>query len=117
MPPILRLVRIGNVGVSFAGTIVGGLAAAGLGLPFSFSLWWAVVLAAFSTACVTAAGNVLNDVLDVDTDRTNHPDRPLVRGEFTIVGARRLTVALFVVGGLFIVPVVMAHPLLAAIFL
>ena len=117
MPPILRLVRIGNVGVSFAGTIVGGLAAAGFGVPFSFSFWWPIALAALSTACVTAAGNVLNDVLDVTTDRTNHPDRPLVRGEFTIDGARRLAVALFVVGGLLIVPVVTTHPLLAAIFL
>ncbi len=117
VPPILRLLRIGNVGVSFAGTLVGGLAAAGSGLPLSFSFWGAVVVAALSTACVTSAGNVLNDVLDVETDRINHPDRPLVRGEVSVAGARRLAVGLFIVGGLFIVPIAVTYPLVAPIFL
>lgn len=114
--PILRLVRIGNVVVSFAGTVVGGLAAAGLGLPIEASFWWAVLLAALSTACVTAAGNVLNDYLDIEGDRANHPDRPLVLGEITPRGAKQLAAGLFVAGGLLIVPIVVFVPWVGVIY-
>ncbi len=116
MYAVLRLVRIGNVAVSFAGTVVGGLAALGLGIPYGAGFWTAVILAGISTACVTAAGNVLNDVLDVAGDRVNHPDRPLVRGEWTVENARMLATGLFAAGGLIIIPILTATPLLGVIY-
>lgn len=39
-----------------------------------------LMLAALSATCVGAAGNVLNDVFDVNTDRINRPSRPLAAG-------------------------------------
>lgn len=117
MPAVVRLVRLGNVGVSFVGTLVGGMAAVGAGIPLSASFWWAVGLAALSTACVTAGGNVLNDVLDVEGDRVNHPDRPLVRGDWTVPGARGLAGGLFAAGGLLVVPILSAEPLVGVIYL
>ena len=116
MQPVFRLVRIGNVAVSFVVTVVGGLAALGLGVPSASSFWIPVLLAALSTACVTAGGNVLNDVLDIEGDRVNHPDRPLVRGEFSVREARSLATGLFAAGGLLIVPIVAAVPLVGAIY-
>ncbi len=101
--PALRLVRVGNLGVSFAGTIVGGLVARGAGIGGSVWLWIAVLLAAVSTSLVTAGGNVLNDLLDREGDRTNHPDRPLVTGEISVRGARILATSLFVIGGAVVV--------------
>jgi geranylgeranylglycerol-phosphate geranylgeranyltransferase len=109
--PALRLIRVGNVVVSFAGTVVGGLAARGSGLEVSPTLWIWLGLAALSTACVTAGGNVLNDLLDREGDRTNHPDRPLVTGAISVPAARVLTIALFVVGAAVVVPVIWAEPL------
>jgi len=113
--PALRLVRAGNLGVSFVGTLVGGLVARGAGISVPVSLWLALVLAGLSTALVTAGGNVLNDLLDLEGDRTNHPDRPLVTGEVTVGAARGLATALFVLGVLVVIPVVLAEPLVGMI--
>jgi geranylgeranylglycerol-phosphate geranylgeranyltransferase len=113
--PALRLVRVGNLAVSFAGTIVGGLVAHGTGVGVPFGLWIAVVLAAFSTSFVTAGGNVLNDLLDREGDRTNHPDRPLVTGEVSVGGARILTTVLFVAGAAVVVPVILVEPLVGVL--
>lgn len=109
--PVLRLVRVGNLGVSFAGTVVGGLVARGTGLVEPAGLWVAVLLAGVSASLVTAGGNVLNDVLDRDGDRSNHPDRPLVTGEVSLGTARALAGALMVAGALVAVPVVLVEPL------
>lgn len=38
----------------------------------------------FTVLMVTAAGNMLNDVADLDTDRINRPDRPLVKQELPV---------------------------------
>jgi geranylgeranylglycerol-phosphate geranylgeranyltransferase len=109
------LVRAGNLGVSFVGTLVGGLVARGTGILVPSSLWIFLVLAGLSTAFVTAGGNVLNDLLDLEGDRTNHPDRPLVTGEVSVRSARLLAVALFVAGVAVAVPVVFAEPLVGLI--
>jgi len=113
--PALRLVRIGNVAVSFFGTVVAGLVALGVGLAVDGPVAVALVLAAGSTACVTAAGNTLNDVLDQATDRVNHPDRPLVTGAVSERGARRLVAALFIVALALVVPEFPTHPWLLPI--
>ncbi len=111
MRAALRLVRAGNVAVSFVGTIVGGLVGRGLTSWPAPTFWLLVLLAAASTALVTAGGNVLNDLLDRDGDRQNHPDRPLVTGAVSVRGARRLAIGAFVAGVLVAVPVAWAEPL------
>lgn len=111
----LRLVRPANLGVSFVGTVVGGLVASGAGVSVTATLWAYLVLAGLSTACVTAAGNVLNDLLDLEVDRTNHPDRPLVTGAVPEERARGLVVGLFVAGMFLVLPVVAAAPLVGVI--
>jgi geranylgeranylglycerol-phosphate geranylgeranyltransferase len=113
--PALRLVRAGNLVVSFVGTVVGGLVARGQGVSVPTSLWLALGLAGLSTALVTAGGNVLNDLLDLESDRTNHPDRPLVTGEISVPAARWTAAALFVLGALVVVPVAIEEPLVAVI--
>jgi len=111
----LRLVRAGNVVVSFVGTVVGALVARDTGVIAPAGFWLLVLLASTSTACVTAGGNVLNDLLDREGDRTNHPDRPLVTGAVTPGAARTLCVGLFVVGVGVAGPVVVVRPLVGAI--
>jgi geranylgeranylglycerol-phosphate geranylgeranyltransferase len=113
--PYLRLVRAGNLGVSFVGTLVGGLAALGHGWNIPGSAWQLLALAAASTTCVTAGGNVLNDLLDRDSDRINHPSRPLVTGEIRPGSARTLAIGLFVGSAVLVVPVVLAAPIVALI--
>jgi geranylgeranylglycerol-phosphate geranylgeranyltransferase len=111
------LVRAGNLAVAFAGTFVAGLDVAPPRAGFPVSTALAFVLAAASTTLVTAGGNVLNDLLDRDSDRVNHPDRPLVTGAVRLGSARALVVGFFVGAGLLIVPLVFAHPALLLIYL
>jgi geranylgeranylglycerol-phosphate geranylgeranyltransferase len=101
--------------VSFAGTLVGGLVARGSGIGVPDAFWVAVLLAAISTSLVTAAGNVLNDLLDREGDRTNHPDRPLVTGEVSVRAARILATALFVAGALVVLPVILIEPIVGVL--
>jgi geranylgeranylglycerol-phosphate geranylgeranyltransferase len=109
--PALRLVRVGNLAVSFVGTVVGGLAARGTGVAVSTEFWVILLLAAVSTALVTAGGNVLNDLLDLEGDRVNHPDRPLVTDSISVAGARTFAIGLFVAGIEVAIPVVLVEPL------
>jgi geranylgeranylglycerol-phosphate geranylgeranyltransferase len=40
-----------------------------------------VLIAALSAAFTAAAGNVINDILDIEIDKINHPKRPLPSGK------------------------------------
>ncbi len=113
--PALRLVRAGNLGVSFVGTVVGGLVAHGMGISGSAEFWAILLLAASSTALVTAGGNVLNDLEDIDGDRINHADRPLVTGAISVQGARIIAIGLFVAGIESALPVILIYPVVGII--
>ncbi|MHB1435155.1 MAG: UbiA family prenyltransferase [Thermoplasmata archaeon] len=106
----LRLARIPNVAVSAVGTIVGGWAARGSGFQLPGNADLLLLLAAASTALVTAGGNALNDLLDRDGDRANHPDRPLVTGEIGPESARRFVGVAFAAGVAVAIPVIWAAP-------
>ena len=112
----MRLLRVPNLAVSFVGTLVGALVARGSGVSAPAEFWAIAVLAAISTACVTAGRNELNDLLDRDIDRVNHPDRPLVTGEIRVEFAEGLVVALFVTGLFVALPVIALEPLVGLIF-
>jgi geranylgeranylglycerol-phosphate geranylgeranyltransferase len=62
---------------------------------------------------VTAAGNVLNDLGDRESDRKNHPDRPLVTGAMTPGTAQTLTYGLFALGIVVVLPWFLFRPALA----
>ena len=72
---LAALVRLPNVVLAAAGVAVGAILVLGrVVVPH------AVALAMASAACLAAAGNVANDVYDIDIDRVNRPDRPLPAG-------------------------------------
>ncbi len=111
----LRLVRPGNVVVSWIGTAVGGLVAWGSGWNLPPGVAARVFLLAFSTALVTIGGNVLNDLTDREGDKVNHPDRPLVTGEVRVRSAQALCWGGFVGGAILSVPVALYEPIVGAI--
>jgi len=84
--------------MSAIGVAVGGLVAVGAGA------WGAsavpLLYAAAAAALSTAGGNALNDLFDRETDRVNHPDRPLVAGTVTVPEARNFTVTMFLVAAI-----------------
>jgi geranylgeranylglycerol-phosphate geranylgeranyltransferase len=102
LKPWLKLLRPGNGAISLAGTVIGGLSVLGLTDAHIGSYVIALVLAAVTTFLSTSAGNVLNDYVDAEGDKVNHPDRPIPTGEVTRAGALRYAVALYVASPLFL---------------
>ncbi len=87
---LLRMTRPGNALVAGAGAWAGSLLAGASLLPA-----WRAWLAILASVAFAAAGNLRNDVLDVEIDRVAHPERPLVRGEATPRAANALAIALY----------------------
>ena len=70
---------------------------------------------------ITAAGNALNDMCDIEIDRINKPKRPLPSGQITVDGAKGFMIAMFILGNLaglllgfwsFCISILIATPLL-----
>ncbi len=74
---LIKLMRPGNALMAAVGILIGFLYS---GKALSLDLLWLML------AGVTALGfgNVINDILDIETDRISHPDRPLVTGALTL---------------------------------
>jgi geranylgeranylglycerol-phosphate geranylgeranyltransferase len=48
---------------------------------------YTVILLTISAFAATGFGNVINDILDLPSDRISHPDRPLPRGQISTTAA------------------------------
>ena len=58
--------------------------------------WISLVLQAFGFAFAIAFANIQNDIWDLDSDRLNRPERPLVSGKVSVAAARRAWIILLV---------------------
>jgi geranylgeranylglycerol-phosphate geranylgeranyltransferase len=98
MAGLLRLARPLNAVMSGIGVFVGGVVAVGT------DAWGRdvlpLVLAALAAVSFTAGGNALNDLFDRETDKINHPDRPLPSGSLTVRAAQAFTISTFLAAGL-----------------
>src|SRR3989442_7364423 len=88
MAGLLRFSRPLNCVMSAVGVGVGGVV--GVGSAAWGDLALPLVMAAAAAAAFTAGGNALNDIFDRETDRINHPDRPLASRQLTLRTARAL---------------------------
>jgi geranylgeranylglycerol-phosphate geranylgeranyltransferase len=86
----IKITRPPNCLAGLSGALLGGLLSGHL----SPRLW----LAAAVVACLTAAGNVVNDYFDVEIDRINKPQRVLPSGQMSLRAARRWAACLVVAG-------------------
>jgi len=82
MGGLLQLARPLNCGMAALGVLIGGIVAVGQEAWGAFAT--PLLLAALAAATFTAGGNALNDVVDRDTDRVNHPERPLPSGRVSL---------------------------------
>ncbi len=81
MTQLIRIIRPANFFVAIAATVVGAMLCSGV------SVIPQALLAGFATALVLAAGNILNDIFDVEIDKYAHPQRPLPAGEMSKTAA------------------------------
>ena len=87
----IRITRPHNAVVAGLTALIGYLIATGTLTPPS-------LLLAVIVALITAGGNVINDVCDVEIDRINRPERPIPAGEISLAGARTYAAVLFAGG-------------------
>ena len=82
----LRLTRAINCGLAAAGVMVGAY------MTWVEPTYLKPILAALVTMFTCAAGNAMNDLLDIRADRMNHPERVLVTGALSKQFAKLLAV-------------------------
>src|SRR5574338_406664 len=74
----IKITRPINVAITFFVVVVAILISKNTELELS-----KIVLASLAAALVAAAGNIVNDIYDVETDKISHPNRILVMGIIT----------------------------------
>jgi geranylgeranylglycerol-phosphate geranylgeranyltransferase len=84
----IRLIRVINCLLAMVGV--------GIGAYFTWltPVYYGPLVASLAAFFVCAAGNTVNDLVDIETDRINHPGRVLVRGTVSRAAALRLAIAL-----------------------
>jgi 4-hydroxybenzoate polyprenyltransferase len=90
---LIRLIRPDNVFLIGLAVLAGAITGSG-----PLTEWPALCLAAFAVSLIASGGYVLNDILDIGSDRINKPDRPLVTGIVTIPAAALWALLLLVAG-------------------
>lgn len=73
----------------------------GLFTPFGIDITldaWGFTLLVISTLCIAAAGNVINDIYDVEIDKINKPNKVLIGKKISERSANNLFIGLNVVG-------------------
>jgi len=77
-----KIIRPVNILITFLSVIVAGILALE-----SFSISTVLLLAALSESAAFAAGNVINDIFDIEIDKINRPDRVLPKGDLSRTSA------------------------------
>ncbi|MEE9223808.1 MAG: UbiA family prenyltransferase [Thermoplasmata archaeon] len=90
----LKLIRPLNVMLAAGAVFIGSFVAMGTDVAGA-DILIPVLLACLAAGLVTGAGNVLNDYSDRDTDRVNHPERPIPSGQVSPKSALSLSVVMF----------------------
>lgn len=73
--------------VNFAITFLSVIVAAAICVNGEYQVY-KIILAAFSASLTLSTGNIINDILDIETDKVSHPERPLTAGKITISQAK-----------------------------
>ena len=69
--------------------------------PFNVDItlnWFGFLLLILSTLCIAAAGNIINDIQDVETDIVNRPEKVIIGKKVTEKTAYNLFIILNVIG-------------------
>ena len=94
--PWFKLVRLPNL-LTVPGDPAAGFLLASAGQPQSPGLL-ALAAAAGASLCLYAFGLILNDLMDLETDLRERPERPLPAGEITAPQARMAAIAMALSG-------------------
>ena len=96
----ISIVRPVNFFITVASVFVAALLSSPEKIPILY-----VLLAALSAGFTASAGNIINDIFDIEIDKINRPTRPLPLGILTINEAYILFLICFVISGLLVVTI------------
>lgn len=90
--------------------------------PFNIDItlnWFGFSLLVLATVCLAAAGNIINDIYDVEADRINKPNRVVIGNGISEKAAYNLFLTLNIIGVLigFYLSNMIGKPLFSAIFI
>ena len=94
----------------------------GLFHPFGIDItlnWFGFFLLVLATLCIAAAGNIINDIYDVEIDKINKPHKVLIGKKITERSANNLYIILNVIGvaiGFYLANII-GRPAFAALFI
>lgn len=94
LPPQIEILRPLNALMAGLGVFIGGVVAASTDI-LSQPILFRVFLAYIAAFTATGAGNTLNDIVDKETDKINHPMRPLPSGRLSYLMAMYIVIAGF----------------------
>ena len=77
LPSYLTILRPSNALMASVAVVLGAW------MSGSFLQWHAIAVLSIVTFFATGFGNVINDVIDVETDRISHPSRPIPSGKMS----------------------------------
>ena len=93
LPPLLGVI---SGAVTAWGSVWNSDVLSGGDRRFSWGIAGTIALGSLCAALLNAASNAINQHYDLENDRINKPDRPLVRGEISSRSALRLAAVLYV---------------------
>ncbi len=73
--------------VNFAITFLSVIVAASICIDGEYQVY-KIILAAFSASLTLTAGNIINDIKDIESDKVSHPERTLASGKITVSQAK-----------------------------
>ncbi len=94
----LQLIRAPNLFTVPGDPIAGFLLASGAANGGRAFLDWRAALAVLASLCLYSAGLILNDLLDLDEDRRERPNRPLPSGKISVRAAKIACGSLTILG-------------------
>ncbi len=92
------MMRLGNCGMSVLAVMIGALLAVSGDLTIFLDLTSGVYLAMIIVFLLIGAGNVINDYVDIESDKVNRPQRPIPSGKVSPTAARNFAILLFAAG-------------------
>ena len=93
MNKYLRLFRLTNTLIGSFAILIAAFMAAGTSM---VDYWQNLIIGFFIVFTFIAGGNSLNDYIDVEIDKTAHPERPVVSGEITPTQAKNVGILMLV---------------------
>lgn len=92
---VISIIRPGNCLITFISIFFAGILCTK-----NVYNWNSFFLLASAGAIVAAAGNIINDIFDIEIDKINRPERPLVIGIITAKTAKIVYFALIIISTL-----------------